>query len=335
MESRKPHVAIFPSAGMGHLIPVAELAKRLASSHGLSITFITSKWMFSPALMAAYSESMASSGLEINTIQLPEEEIEGAEHLKIETYISKLLEKSKGSMKNALTSLVHSASPVSAFITDVFCSAMFGVAAELCIPTYVFFTSTASMLSVTLSLPKLVSEIPISFKDVDFPIVLPGIPPIPGSDLPTPFQDRSDEVFYWMLNHCSRLWEVTGILVNTFEELEHEAIKALVEGKISNPTEEIRRMPQIYPVGPLISSSPLQLNDELVENGRADCLKWLDNQPPSSVLFVSFGSGAALPRAQVTELAMGLEASQHRFLWVLRSPSSSFLSIEETQLSQL
>jgi len=94
-------------------------------------------------------------------------------------------------------------------------------------------------------------------------------------------------------------------------------------------------MPRFYPVGPLISSSPLQHNDEPVENGGTDCLEWLDKQPPSSVLFVSFGSGTGLPRAQVIELALGLEASGHRFLWVLRSPSSNFLSIEETEISQL
>jgi len=319
---------------MGHLIPTAELAKRLSGSHGLSVTFITCKWMFSPRLMAAYSENMASSGFDINFIQLPEMEIEGAQHMKPETYLSKLFEKSKGLVKNSLRSLLDSASPVSAFIIDFFCSTMFDVAAELRIPTYVFFASTASMLSVTLSLPKLVSEIPISFKDADFPIEIPGIQPIPGSDMPTPFQDRSDEAFYWMHHHCSRLWEATGILLNTFEELETEAFKALVEGKIANPT-NIGRMPRLYPVGPLIASSPLEQNDKLVEDGRADCLKWLDNQPPSSVLFVSFGSGAALPKAQVTELALGLEASGHHFLWVLRSPSSSFLSIEETELSQL
>jgi len=334
MASPKPHVAIFPGAGMGHLIPVAELAKHLFGSHGLSLTFITCKWMFSPRLLAAYSENMASSGLDINFIQLPEVEIEGAQHMKPEVCLSKFFEKSKGSVENALRSLVDSASPVSAFITDFFCSTMFDVAAELRIPTYVFFTSAASVLSVLLSVPKIVSEIPISFKDAHFPIEVPGNPPIPGRDMPSPLQDRSDEAFYWFLHHSSLLWKVTGFLVNTFEDLEPEAIKALMEGKISKP-KDIDRMPRIYPVGPLISSSPLEHNDKLVEDGRADCLKWLDNQPPSSVLFVSFGSGTGLPRAQVTELALGLEASGHRFLWVLRSPSSSFLSIEETELSQL
>jgi len=74
MGTPKRHVAIFPGAGMGHLIPVAELTRHLSATHGLSVTLITCKWMFSPSLMDAYSKSMASSGLDINFIQLPEEE---------------------------------------------------------------------------------------------------------------------------------------------------------------------------------------------------------------------------------------------------------------------
>jgi len=115
-------------------------------------------------------------------------------------------------------------------------------------------------------------------------------------------------------------------LVNTFEELENEAISALREGKI-NPT-GADRMPRFYPVGPLISSSPVEIY-------KADCLTWLDKQVPSSVLFVSFGSGAVLSTAQITELALGLEASGHPFLWVLRSRSGTFVSIHEEDVSHL
>ncbi|MCL7024766.1 hypothetical protein MKW94_028181 [Papaver nudicaule] len=51
------------------------------------------------------------------------------------------------------------------------------------------------------------------------------------------------------------------------------------------------------------------------------CLKWLDDQPVGSVLFVSFGSGGKPSSEQLNELALGIEMSEHRFLWVTRSPS--------------
>ncbi|KAJ4952088.1 hypothetical protein NE237_028920 [Protea cynaroides] len=50
-------------------------------------------------------------------------------------------------------------------------------------------------------------------------------------------------------------------------------------------------------------------------------MRWLDNQPSGSVLFVSFGTGGVLPLEQFQELASGLELSGHRFLWVIKSPT--------------
>lgn len=53
---------------------------------------------------------------------------------------------------------------------------------------------------------------------------------------------------------------------------------------------------------------------------RDPCLQWLDTQPESSVLYISFGSVAVLSLPQIQELAMGLEMSAERFLLVLRPP---------------
>jgi hypothetical protein len=43
-------------------------------------------------------------------------------------------------------------------------------------------------------------------------------------------------------------------------------------------------------------------------------------QPPSSVLYIAFGTYATLSAAQILELAEGLEASNQSFLWVLCTP---------------
>lgn len=52
-------------------------------------------------------------------------------------------------------------------------------------------------------------------------------------------------------------------------------------------------------------------------------LRWLDAQPPSSVLYVALGSEVPLRVDQVHELALGLELAGARFLWALRKPRSS------------
>ncbi|KAE8703902.1 UDP-glycosyltransferase 71B2 [Hibiscus syriacus] len=47
-------------------------------------------------------------------------------------------------------------------------------------------------------------------------------------------------------------------------------------------------------------------------------MQWLDEQPPSSVVFLCFGSAGSFSTDQVKEIAYALEQSGHRFLWSLR-----------------
>ncbi|MBA0645173.1 hypothetical protein Goklo_013301 [Gossypium klotzschianum] len=110
----------------------------------------------------------------------------------------------------------------------------------------------------------------------------------------------------------TRTWSnrsVKGIMVNGFPDLESGPIKAF-QAKQSGK-------PPVYPVGPLIN---VDSSDKPDPSG---CIKWLDIQPVGSVLFVSFGSGDTLSRNQVNELAMGLEMSEQRFLWVIRTPNDT------------
>lgn len=72
-----------------------------------------------------------------------------------------------------------------------------------------------------------------------------------------------------------------------------EQIKALKEGKVLSIVE---MTPSIYPVGPLIAS-PLSKSEQKFE--KEGCLKWLDHQLASSVLFVSFGSCSTLSENQI------------------------------------
>ena len=74
--------------------------------------------------------------------------------------------------------------------------------------------------------------------------------------------------------------------------------------------------PSVYPVGPVIQNGSNNRPNE------SECLRWLDNQPPNSVLYISFGSGGTLPEEQVNELALGLELSGKRFIWVFRAPNA-------------
>jgi hypothetical protein len=58
------------------------------------------------------------------------------------------------------------------------------------------------------------------------------------------------------------------------------------------------------------------------KNGDDAAVRWLDEQPAKSVVYVALGSEVPLRADQVHELALGLELAGTRFLWALRKPSS-------------
>ncbi|GKC14711.1 zeatin O-glucosyltransferase-like protein [Tanacetum coccineum] len=68
----------------------------------------------------------------------------------------------------------------------------------------------------------------------------------------------------------------------------------------------------------------------LDSNNRHLCLQWLDNQPDNSVVYVSFGTTNTLGDDQIMELAIGLEKSDQRFLWVLRDADKGGVSGNES-----
>jgi hypothetical protein len=99
-----------------------------------------------------------------------------------------------------------------------------------------------------------------------------------------------------------------ALILNTFDGLEPDALAEL-SGAYK----------RIYTVGPLLRASGGDDDDDRVlslwKRDEMQCLAWLES---GSVVYVSFDSHAVLTPAQVTELALGLAASGHPFLWAVR-----------------
>lgn len=176
---------------------------------------------------------------------------------------------------------------------------------------YIFFPSTAMCLSFSLLLlPELDDKVSGEFRDMHEPVRIPGFSvPVRGEDLLAPVQDRKDDAYKWLLHHAKRYRLAEGILANSFMELEEGAINALQHPEPGKPP--------VYPVGPLVQTGSGEGGNE----EGLKCLKWLDEQPRGSVMFVSFGSGGTLTCDELIELAHGLEMSEKGFLWVVRTPS--------------
>ena len=300
---QKPHIALLPSPGMGHLIPLVELAKLLLLHHDFHITCIIPVLGSPSKAMKAVLQALPTS---IDNVFLPpvileEEEIKG---LKLEVQAMLTLTRSLPPLRDVLKS-----TRFSAFVVDHFGIDALDIARELNISPYIFFSSNAFALSLAFHLPKLDETVPCEYRDLPEPLKLPGCIPIHGRDLIEPVQDRTSELYKMFLTNAKRYRLAEGIIVNTFMELEGSAIKALLE-------DEAKNLP-LFPVGPIQSGSSNQ-----VDKSESDCLRWLDNQPHGSVLFVCFGSGGTLSYEQTNELALGLELSGQKFIWVVRTPNN-------------
>ncbi|KAI3859714.1 hypothetical protein MKX03_031228 [Papaver bracteatum] len=301
-----PHVIILPTPGMGHLIPLTELAKRLVSRHGFTVTFTIPTETDSPSKAQKLVLDSLPSSIDYMFLS-PVDLSDLPSDVKIETRISYTVTRSLSSLSDSFK-LITSTHRVVSFVVDLFGTDAFDVAMEFNVKPYIFYPSTAMGLALFFQLHTLDQDYTCEYRDVPAPIQVPGCVPIDGIDLFDPVQDRKNEAYKWMLHHGERYKLAEGIMVNSFNELESGPIKALKAAEWGNPP--------VYPVGPLIRTG-----DGDTVSDPSGCLKWLDDQPLGSVLFVSFGSGGTLSSEQLTELALGLEMSEQRFLWVARSPS--------------
>ncbi|CAN1793805.1 Hydroquinone glucosyltransferase [Linum perenne] len=307
-QSQKPHVVIFPSPGMGHLIPFVELATKLAHFHEISITVLVPS-LGPPSKAQTQFLDSVPTGL-INCVALPPADgTDFPADAKAETLVCLTVAHAIPALRDAFEMfVVESRKPV-ALIVDMFGTDALDVAKGFGVMGYVAMLSNAMSMAMFLYLPELDEEVTGAYSDLKEPVRIPGCIPINGSDLLDPVQDRSNDAYRWLLYHAKRYRLAEGVMVNSFPELEPGAIKSLLS------QDGPGKKPMVYPVGPLVN-----MDSPHKTGARSECLDWLDDQPGGSVLFVSFGSGGTLSYDQINELALGLEMSEQRFLWVVRSP---------------
>ncbi|KAJ8900440.1 hypothetical protein K2173_025217 [Erythroxylum novogranatense] len=298
-QTRMNHVAILAHPGMGHLIPFAELTKRLVDHHNLSITFIVPT--ISPP-SKAHKSVVESLGGSVNSIFLPPVSLHDVpKDAKVETIASLSVLRSLPSLREILRSLSESSKLV-ALVVDIFCTDAFDVAREFNVSPYIFFPSNAMTLSLFLYLPELDEKVSCEYRELEETVKIPGSVAIQGKDLLDPIQDRKNEAYKYVLHQAKRYRLAEGIMVNSFLDLEGGALSAFREdpGK-----------PLVYLIGPLVNLGS--------DSDESECLRWLHDRPHGSVVYVSFGSAGILSYHQMTELALGLEMSEQRFLWVVRA----------------
>ncbi|KAJ1439479.1 UDP-glycosyltransferase family, conserved site [Sesbania bispinosa] len=307
MEART-HIALVSNLAFSHQVSILEFAKRLLHLHdNFHVTCIIPTLGNSPTISTKpFFHALPPT---IHCIFLPPPNFEDLRNgVSLEIQLQLGVSRSMPSVREALKSLCIQ-NRVVALIVDTFAHEALEFCKEMNILSYIYFPCSTMLLSLCLNSSKLDETVTCEYRDYPKPIEIPGCISVHGKDLPDSVKDRSNLAYKLYLHRCQQYRIADGILVNSFMEMEAEAIKA--------SQEEGSGTPPVYPIGPIIQTGPSS------DKNGWECLLWLDNQPPNSVLYISFGSGGTLSQEQVNELALGLELSSHKFLWVnVRAPNN-------------
>ncbi|KAE8697377.1 7-deoxyloganetin glucosyltransferase [Hibiscus syriacus] len=214
--------------------------------------------------------------------------------------------------------------PVSCIVSDGVMS--FGIEAGrlLGIPQFQFWTASACGFMGYLQYKELFERGIVPFEDENFvndgtldtPIDwIPGMSNMRFKDITSFIRttDPNDIMFDFMGSESQNCLKSSTIIFNTIDELEHEVLDAIVA-----------KFPRIYTLGPLnllgrhVPESQLSSLRSSLWKEDTDCIEWLNQREPGSVVYVNYGSITVMSDYHLKEFAWGLANSKHPFLWIVR-----------------
>ncbi|KAF7816160.1 UDP-glycosyltransferase 87A1 [Senna tora] len=296
------HVVAIPFPGRGHINPMMNVCKLLASRrpNDILITFVvTQEWL------GYIGSDPKPDNIRFASIPnvIPPEREKAADFPRFyEAVMTK--------MEDPLETLLDQIEPpVTAIVGDVELRWPTAVGNRRNIPVAVLWTMSASFYSMLHHLQIFTRDRPIA---VDLLVVdneaehIPGISSAHLPDLRTVLHENDQQVLHLALDCISKVPKSNYLLLTTVQELEPGAITSL---KAAFPF-------PVYPIGPAIPY--LQLHD----HHSLDHLKWLDSHPPESVLYISLGSFLSVSNAQMDEIVSALNTSGIPYMWVARGEAS-------------
>ncbi|CAJ1950189.1 unnamed protein product [Sphenostylis stenocarpa] len=315
METPRPlKIYFLPFFAQGHQIPLVQLA-RLVASRGQHVTIVTT-----PANAQLFDKTLdddraTDHHIGVHIIKFPNTHVglpEGVENL-----VSATTSATAGKIHMAAhliqpqVEALLKESPPDVFIPDILFTWSKDLSKRLQIPRLVF--NPISIFDVCMI--QAIKTHPEAFLSDSGPYQIPGLPhsltlpvkPSPGFAALTESLLEGEENSH-------------GVIVNSFAELDAEYTQ-----HYENLTGR-----KVWHVGPssLMVEQAVK-KPAIVNENRHECLTWLDSKEQDSVLYVCFGSLALLSDKQLYELAAGLDASGHSFIWVVHRKNKDEQEQEE------
>ncbi|KAF3451077.1 hypothetical protein FNV43_RR07166 [Rhamnella rubrinervis] len=315
------HVLTLPYPTQGHLNPLLQFSKHLAHSKGLKITFATTVFIsntFKPKLPHSVQLDTISDGYDQGGF---------AEAESVAAYLTKLEAGGSQTLANLILRHKDSPDPIDCIVYDSFLPWALNVAKQFGIASATFFTQPCTVNYIYYCVHHGLLKLPAP----SFPVSIPGLQFLEFGDMPSFISVPGSHPAYFemVLNQFSNSNQADFILINAVYGLEEEVVNWMSsQWPIKNIGPSI---PSIYLDKRLEDDVDYGLN--LFKPQVETCKKWLDSKDMGSVIYVSFGSLAALREDQMKELAWGLKKSNSCFLWVVREAEMQKLPInfqEET-----
>ncbi|KAL2644799.1 hypothetical protein R1flu_012386 [Riccia fluitans] len=155
-------------------------------------------------------------------------------------------------------------------------------------------------------------------------ISLPGLPLLRICDLSSLYFKKSGHLHEYSLHLLQPFLNADVMLFSTFEEFEPRTVHAFRSLLKAHASQVSKQVPHVWTIGPTFPFLSYSEKARSKEDAEVDpSIKFLDSQPPSSVIYVAFGTDVNLTEEQIQELVYGLEGSHQPFLCVLHPPKRS------------
>ncbi|GKV22920.1 hypothetical protein SLEP1_g32727 [Rubroshorea leprosula] len=305
------HIFLISFPGQGNINPLLRLGKRLASN-GLLVTFTAPEQTGKQLRKVGNNISDESTPIGDGFIRFEffEDgwEDEDPRRDDPDQYLPQLEKVGKQVIPQLIAKNAQHNRPVSCLINNIFIPWVFDVAHVLGLPCALLWVqSCASFAAYYHYYHGLIPFPTQTHPKID--VQLPCMPLLKHDQIPTLLlsESRYPSMRRAILDQYKNLRKPFCILLDTFQELEFEII------------DYMSKLCPIKTVGPLYKDQNITIRGDVMK-ADLDCIEWLDSKPPSSVVYISFGSIIVLKQEQVDEIAHGLLNSGLSFLWVIRSP---------------
>ncbi|KAG2327575.1 hypothetical protein Bca52824_010303 [Brassica carinata] len=301
------HVVAMPWPGRGHINPMMNFCKRLLfRDPNLIVTFVvTEEWL------GFIGSEPKPDRIHFATLPnlIPSELVRANNFTGFIDAIYTNLEEPFEHLLDRLSS-----PPPTVIISDTFVVWAVRVGTRRNIPVASFWTESATILSLFTHSDLLAAHghfpvDPSESKEDEVVDYIPGLSPTRLRDLPEIYHGFSHQVFNKFKPCFDELSKAKYLIFPSAYELEPKAVDFFAS-KFDFP---------VYTTGPLIPFEELAAGNDV---SKPEYIQWLDEQPESSVLYISQGSFLSVSEAEMEEIVGGVRESGVRFLWVARGGES-------------